>query len=257
MPENFGWVKRHWLNRMIPYSSRVAAVVVCPSRFTADRLVERLGIPSEKIRVVPHGHDPVDRAESAGVMGERLGSRRFVLYPAIAYAHKRHGDVVAAVAALPKSCDDLQVVFTGRPGPETGNLRAQAAALGLGRRVHFTGRLPEAELDWLYRNAQAMVFPSAYEGFGNPAVEAMSRGCPVIVSDAGALPEVVGSAGLVIPVGDVTALTVAIGDTVGDNERARCLRASGLQRARGFATSIASKTLLAVYRDALQQPPPP
>ena len=136
MPANFGWTKRRWLGHMIPRSVRRADKVVCPSRFTAQRLENLLSTPASKIAVVHHGFEaPTDRPSPTSTL-RRLGDQRFVLYPAIAYKHKRHRDVVEALAlfaaesATPRSAysmadggasatagDEMHVVFTGRRGP--------------------------------------------------------------------------------------------------------------------------------------------
>ena len=259
-PDNFSAVKRRWLHRVLPYSVARARLVLCPSRFTAERLSALLDVPADKLRVVQHGHSPTvsqpaaekdtataenDTATAGG--GPVEGGRRYLLYPAIAYPHKRHIDVVNALDQLGSQFDDLHVVFTSRPGPEADRVSSAARRLGLGDRVHFAGRIPAAELDRLYRGAEALVFPSAYEGFGNPALEAMALGCPAIVSDAGALPEVVGDAGLIFPVGDVGALAGGVAKVLSDRSFSDDLRRRGLQRAARFEVGIAAAQLAAVY----------
>lgn len=252
MPENFHPVKRRWLHYALPYAARSARLVLCPSEFTARRLHDLLGVDESRIRVVLHGHRPKALAEPEHQVSttgldpaKRFG--RYVLYPTIAYPHKRHVDVVRAVAGLDERFCDVNIVFTGRPGPELESVMTTATELGLAGRVHAVGRVPEAELNTLYRSAQAMIFPSAYEGFGNPALEAMGTGCPVVVSDGGALPEVVGDAGLVCPVGDVAAITEAISTVLDDPARADLMRRRGLERAAQFDSGIAAERLAAVY----------
>ena len=245
MPENFHAAKRRWLERVLPYSVNVAALVVCPSRFTADRLHTLLGTPQDKLRVVLHGHRPADSADPVGPSS--VGRGRYLLYPAIAYPHKRHIDAVRMLSNLGAEYDDVDLIFTGRPGPELHDVLSEAARLGVGARVKALGRIPATDLDGLYRNAKALVFPSAYEGFGNPALEAMSLGCPAIVSDAGALPEVVGDAGMVYPVGDVAALTAAVTKVLSDRSLADDFRRRGRARARSFDACIAAARLAEVY----------
>ena len=265
MPENFSRAKRLWLHRMIPYSATSAELVLCPSRFTASRLQEKLGLSASKIRVVPHGHPPPDTSESDHdgsdhseniEMVRRFAGVRFLLYPAIAYQHKRHRDLLLALAALPSDLSDVELVLTGRAGPETETLQALSADLGLGNRVHFLGRIPRTDLDWLYGNAAALVFPSEYEGFGNPCLEAMSRGCPAIVSDAGSLPDVVGDAAVVVPGGDNALWVKAIQQVLTTPDLAAELAAQGYKRAEQFSQTIASQSLLDVYREALGDPSP-
>ncbi len=272
MPENFHPLKRAWLARVIPYAVRSARLVLCPSGFTADRLQHVLGVPADKIRVVNHGHrrprasSSTTTSATASATGstaspimstdaEHAGSApdprtrfgRYLLYPAVAYPHKRHIDVVRALARLGPDAKDVQVVFTGRAGPELPNVMAEARRTGLADRVHALGRIPVAELEALYRSAVALVFPSAYEGFGNPALEAMNLDCPVVASDAGALPEVVGEAGVVVPVGDVAGFAVAIESLLNDATLGDRFRRLGADRARGFDSGIAARQLAEVY----------
>lgn len=268
MPHHFSATKRRWLQAMIPRSARAARLVVCPSAFTAERVHHLLGIPEARTRVVAQGQDvaidegdpdvdadddpggPGPGSAPAGELVDRFG--RYLLYPSISYPHKRHTDVIAALDHLRNRFGDLSVVFTGRPGPQDDNLEAQAAALGLSDRVHLLGRVPEEDLDDLYRSASAVVIPSEYEGFGNPVLEAMARGRPVIVADAGALPEVCGDAGLVVTVRHPVALAAAVARVLDEPGLADRLSRSGLVRARDFSWLDAGRRLAAVYRSALQ-----
>ena len=129
----------------------------------------------------------------------------------------------------------------------------EADRLGLTGRVHALGRVPAAELDQLYRGATALIFPSAYEGFGNPALEAMNSDCPVIVSDAGALPEVVDTAGLVVPVGDVEGFAAAAARLLTDHGLADDLRQRGRVQAKRFEVGIAASSLAEVYGELAEQ----
>ncbi len=254
-PANFHPVKRRWLAWSLPRAVAAARLVLCPSHHTGDRLRAVLGVPADRIRVVHHGHRPPsteslgDAPGDAAVDGPVRRFGRYVLYPAITYPHKRHVDVVRALARLGPDLDDLAVVFTGRPGPETDAVAAEAGRLGVANRVNQLGRVPWSELAALYRSAVALVFPSAYEGFGNPAVEAMGLGCPVVASDAGALPEVVGDAGLLAPVGDVDAIAAAIRRIATEPGLADVMRTRGRARAAEFDVDIAADRLLSVYRE--------
>jgi alpha-1,3-rhamnosyl/mannosyltransferase len=274
-PANFGPLKRRWLKRVLPHAVRGARLVLCPSEHTAQRLEALLEVPRSRVRIVPHGYrthevpaatertpGPTNRlpaepaGDSAGSSGEtsrRFG--RYLLYPAIAYPHKRHLDLIGVLDQLRHRHPDLSVVYTGRPGPESATLTTEAKRLGLAPRVHQLGRVPIAELTSLYRGASALVFPSAYEGFGNPAVEAMGLGCPVVVSDAGALPEVVGDAGLVVPVGDVAGLSAAVTRVLDEPGLADELGRRGRRRAARFDVAIAAATLADVYRELTESGP--
>jgi alpha-1,3-rhamnosyl/mannosyltransferase len=253
IPENFSFVKRHWMLRMMPPSIRNATLVLCPSHFAANSIVRHVDWSVDRVRVVPHGHDPVEagvaHADVAADLHRRFG--RYLLLPAIAYAHKRHVDLIDALARLADDFPDLSVVFTGGPGPETEALGRHASSLGLADRVHRLGRVSEAELDDLYRSATALVFPSTYEGFGNPTLEAMARGCPVIASDAASIPEVVEDAGLLVEPRSPEAIEAAVRRLLSEPDLEARLRAAGPERAEAFGWKAAGRALIGAYRDAL------
>lgn len=253
LPENFSPVKRAWLGRMLPPSVKHAALVLCPSRFTADSVSDHFGLAEDRLRVIPHGHDRVEPGVLDPSVDRDLRQRygRYFLFPGIAYPHKRHIDVIDALAILADEFPDTNVVFTGGPGPETTALDEYAASLDLGHRVHRLGRVPESELDQLYRSATALAFPSTYEGFGNPALEAMARGCPVVASNEASLPEVIGDAGLLVPAKSPAALADALRRVMTEPGLADALRKSGVERSAHFGWRPAGVALLDAYRVAL------
>ncbi len=253
-PANFGLVKRRWLGAMIPHAVRSARLVLTPSRFTADRLVERFGLDERRLAVVSQGLAPVQSGVVDPETDRRLRDRygRYLLLPAIAYAHKRHADLIGVLDRLRDRHPDLAVVFTGGPGPETGALGALTASLGLDRRVHRLGRVDEADLDALYRSAEAVVFPSAYEGFGNPVLEALARGVPTVTSDIPPLREIGAGATLTAPVGAVDDLAAAVDRVLTEPETRRRLTAAGPPRAAHYHDGAAGRRLADAYRRALE-----
>ena len=152
--------------------------------------------------MVPHGVPfkeipsaaAIDRARAA--VG--VGPRPFVVYPAITHPHKAHRLLVEMLDHQP-SDSDLAVVLTGGRGAAESDLRGALAASPHRDRVVRAGRVDDATLDALIAGAEALVFPSEYEGFGAPLVEAMALGTPVVGSDADAVVEVVGGAGVIVP----------------------------------------------------------
>ena len=261
MPENFGAVKRCWLNTMLPYSARAARLVICPSRFTADAIVERFGVSPSAVRVISQGY--VRRSGPSRPTNEQLNQQmidrfgRFCLYPAIAYPHKRHRDLVVAFGLLSPELGDVSLVFTGRPGPETESLKTQVARAGLTSKIHFVGRVPTDELEALYNSAKAVVFCSEFEGFGNPVLEAMSHGVPVITSDAPALVEVSAGAAVVVPARSPAGLAEAITDLLVKPDTAEALVEAGHRRVKQFLSVDSGKNLAAAYADAFQVYPEP
>jgi glycosyltransferase involved in cell wall biosynthesis len=152
--------------------------VIAISEHVKETLVERLGVERDRISVAPLGVD-VERFSPG--QGPR---EPFLLYPANAWPHKNHKRLFAAFEVIRSQRPELRLVLTG-----VGH-----AKLGLPPGVESRGRVSPDELVELYRKASALVFPSLYEGFGLPPLEAMACGCPVVASRAGALPEVCGDA---------------------------------------------------------------
>ena len=253
-PERFGLVKRTWIRLVAPRSLRAASAVVCLSQFTADDAVARAGVEPARVRLVPCGvEDPgaaVDRAHAAELL-ERYGltDRPFVLFPAITYPHKNHATLLAAFAALVARRPDVRLVLTGGAGSADAVVQATIDAYGLGDRIVRTGRIPEVDLDLLYRSANLMAFPSLYEGFGLPVLEAMARGCPVVASDVGGIPLVAGDAALLVDPLDVRAWTDAMASVLDDPSRRTVLVRRGFDRVRDFAWPDAAAALATVYRE--------
>ena len=258
-PERFGLVKRTYIRLVAPRSLRAAAAVVCLTDFTAGDAVALAGVDPMRVRLVPCGVDdpgpgPDPLLQEAVLERHRLLGRPFVLYPAITYAHKNHETLVAAFAQLAADHPDAKLVLTGGEGSYEPVVRAAIHAYGLADRVERTGRIPEADLDVLYRRATVMAFPSRYEGFGLPVLEAMVRGCPVVASDAGGLPGVAGDAAVLVDPLDAHAWADAIGDLLDQPERRTVLSRLGVERARLFRWPDAAEALAAVYRETARRP---
>ncbi len=247
-PKRFGSVKRLYLRLMLPWSVRRAEEIVTVSEFCRDRLVERLKVDPQRVTVVPA---PVDASSAASDMplaaAEPDLASPFVLYPAVTYPHKNHEVLLRALARLAADGVDVALVVSGGPGPLDTKLDHLADELGVGRRWHRLGRIPRAVLDGLYRQAAAMVFPSKYEGYGLPVVEAMARGCPVVAADAGSLPEVVGSGGRVLDPDDVAQWSETISEMVGDDAARRELSEAGTARVRELAELDPAAELCGLY----------
>jgi glycosyltransferase involved in cell wall biosynthesis len=182
----------------------------------------------------------------------------FVLYPAAAYPHKNHIVLLNAFAQVVKD-HDLTLVLTGAVGAGAWGsahstqptIDATATALGIAGRLRQLGYVTTEQLAALYSRASMLTFPSRFEGFGIPVVEAMASGCPVIAADASALPAVVGDAGVVVEPDDVDAWAAAIVRVLDDRAHRDALVAAGHARAIELAQTDRAQQLVDVYQRAV------
>ena len=255
IPEFFGRTKR-WFSRVtFPRSVRAARLVITHSQYVREEVVTRLGADPDRVTVVPHSLEPpAERAPVPDVRARYGLDRPFFLYPAITYPHKNHLLLIRAFALLVERDIDADLVLTGGAAQMESDVLAEIDRRELGLRIHRLGRVPRPDLDSLYSEATALTFPSLFEGFGLPVLEAMRWGCPVIAADATALPEVVGDAGLLLPPDRPDQWCEAMIDFLDNDHLSARYRRLGLRRAAGFTGTRAADLLVAAYRDALDRP---
>ncbi|HYN33743.1 MAG TPA: glycosyltransferase family 1 protein [Ilumatobacteraceae bacterium] len=250
-PEYLSAAKLRYLSWSIPRSVKRATVVAVPTDYVRRTVIDAYGTAPDRVVVVPHGVEPelgVD-APSASELRRAygLGAGRVLVFPAITHPHKGHLfllDVMARYWDDP----DLRLVLLGGTGAAADEVTATIERLELGRRVVRPGRVTDAHRDGLIALADALVFPSEYEGFGAPVVEAMALGTPVICSDQPALVEVVGDAGIVLP-RESDAWADAL-DVLA--RRGVELSAAGRRRAASFTAERSGAGLAVAYRTALE-----
>jgi len=255
MPGHFRLDKRLFNGFAIPRSVNAARDIVTLTDFTKVDLGVRLGVHPDRVIVVPPGFDPppddcsaADRQRARARYG--VGELPFFLFPAITYPHKNHLMLLRAFARLVEKHPDTALVLTGGEAQMEDEVRQTMRSLGIADRVKRTGRIPASHVDALYREAAALTFPSLYEGFGLPVLEAMSRGCPVIAANATALPEVVKDAGVLVPASDPEEWSAAMASVLEDDERWTRLTARGHQCARRYDWTFSATALADVYRRA-------
>lgn len=216
LPHLFSRAERLYRRRWYDHAARTADGVVTISHFAKQSIVDRLGVEPDRITVAHLGVDP-------DAYTPNLGRReRFVFYPARGWAHKNHTRLVEAVGLLRRDQPDLRLVLTGGGLETLGSLPDW---------VDVRGLVPLAELRRLYREAALLLFPSLYEGFGLPPLEAMASGCPVAASDAGSLPEVCGDAAVLFDAQDPEAIATAAAEAM---TRTTELQQRGLAQVRRF-----------------------
>ncbi len=259
-PEYFSATKRHYLNATQGRSLARARRVMAISEFTRTQAIEQFGLDPGKVVVVPPVLDlppPPDDAERRAVRKTFDLARDFVLYPAATYPHKNHLTLVRAFA---NTCADRDVdlVLTGATGAgawgsahsTSAQINALSGSLGVETRVRQLGYVSRRQLGALYAEAAMVAFPSRFEGFGLPVVEAMALGCPVVAAEATALPALVGGAGLLVDPDDVDGWAAAMSNVLDDSALRQQLRASGAARAAELGKIDPTGRLVEVYREA-------
>lgn len=249
-PEYLSASKLRYLSWSIPRSVKRATVVAVPTDYVRRTVIDAYGTTPDRVVVVPHGVEPAlgndAPSESELRRDYGLGDGRVLVFPAITHPHKGHLfllDVMARYWDDP----DLRLVLLGGAGTADDEVTATIERLALGRRVVRPGRVADAHRDGLIALADALVFPSEYEGFGAPVVEAMALGTPVICSDQPALAEVMGDTGIVLP-REPEAWADAL-DVL--TRRGVELRTAGRRRAASFTAERSGAGLAVAYRTAL------
>jgi glycosyltransferase involved in cell wall biosynthesis len=247
--------RHRWAVRcLLPAALRRANQVIAVSETTRAELLARYRLPPARVTVVPeaaasHFAPPAPAALAAVRARYGLG-RPYVLFVGFLEPKKNLGALLQAVARLDRrgAWGPTELVVAGAPGwgPDP---RRQVQAFGLDGLVRFVGPVADADLSALYGGAVAFAFPSLWEGFGLPVLEAMAAGAPVIASDRGALPEVTAGAALLVeptpePLAD------GLGQLLADPALRERLRAAGLARAAEFSWERTARETLAVYRAA-------
>ena len=255
MPENFTITKRTYLQRSIPRSVRRAAGVIAPSEFVRRGIVDRFGVDPARVHLAPWGVEPPTTQVSVAQVQARYGlPRRWFVFPSFTWNHKNHGLLLRAFATVAAREHDVMLVLTGGEGPAEHHVRDQVAAMGLRGRVRRTGLIPRRDVLAIVRGAVALTWPSRYEGFGLPVLEAMSLGTPVLSSDAVALPEVTGGAATLLGVDDPQAWDEAMTRMLQDGEERARLAAAGREHVAAFTWRRTADATLDAYRAALPAP---
>lgn len=258
-PEYFTRTKLTYLKTMVPRSAEAARLVLVPSEFSRRTVIERLNIDPNFVIVVPHGIGVREQGESA-VIRDRYGLESdFFIFPAATYPHKNHLLLLEAFSRLVKTRPGTKLVLTGaKAWAEWKVAREMNKMIGreiakrdLSSSVLDLGYVSSTDLDALYREATALTFPSHFEGFGAPVLEAMARGCPVIAANATALPEVIGENGLLVSPDNAEEWAHAMERVIDDNELRISLAKSGLARAAEFSWDRSAGILEEAYLHAL------
>ena len=260
-----------WLSRYPQYSKKLggerwafqrmrrrvcsAQRVIAVSQSTARDLQECLNLPPERIRVIHHGVPQgfyPDHDESAWLKTKRalrLPDGAYLLFVGGADPRKNHRIICRALSQASAPLREYSFIMVGSRQSRGDDLLETARAMGIAERVHCVGTVSGHALRLLYSHATAFLFPSIYEGFGFPVLEAMACGAPVITSNVTALPEVAGDAALLINPYDETDVLKALLRIIEDRSFRRTLIAKGLKQANRFTWQRTAQETLAVYEE--------
>lgn len=259
-PQTFRSYNRTYLDLATRATVRRAARILAVSEHTKREVVGLLGVPPERVIVTPNAarshFRPPDAAALAAFRARHRLPAQFVLYVGTLEPRKNLTTLLDAYAQVARE-SQVPLLVGGGKGWLYGPVFERLEALGLRDRVHFVGYLEEEELPLWYAAARLFVFPSLYEGFGMPPLEAMSCGTPVVTSDSSSLPEVVGDAGVMVPPTATDALAAAILRLLRDDALHAELRERGLKRAQQFAWRTTAERTRAAYEQAGLTAPAP
>jgi glycosyltransferase involved in cell wall biosynthesis len=254
-PEAHSGLREKGVRLLVPAAARRAHRIIADSQSTRQDLIELLGMDSQRIDVVPLGLGSVRRDEALSEQETRqryaLGERRVLLSLSAKRPHKNLAALIDALAMIPTERRPL-LVLPGYPTAYEAALRSRAQQANVADDVRFLGWVSNAEIEGLWGIAEAFVFPSLYEGFGLPVLEAMARGVPVACSNASSLPEVAGEGALLFDPHDRDAIAQALARLLEDRALRERLTALGHERVREFTWERTARLTLASYAAALR-----
>jgi glycosyltransferase involved in cell wall biosynthesis len=238
------WFFDLFFKRRLPYAAHILTI----SNFMRSELVETLKIPKDAVTAIPLAHDPCFYPRSQQDIVKMLGRndlpKEYILFVGTLEPRK---NLSLLIKALSRTKNKIPLILTGWKGWGDKQWLNDIKHLGLEKRVFFTDYVDEETLACLYSGASAFIYPSLYEGFGLPVLEAMACGCPVICSHAASLPEVAGNAALFIDPAEPDDLACKIDQVLQDTGLRSVLTEKGLQRAQGFSWQKTALQTLAVF----------
>jgi glycosyltransferase involved in cell wall biosynthesis len=254
-PERMPASRRLYLRLLTGLTCRRARRVLTISESTARDVSSVYSIPRDKVDITLCGHDasiyhPLPAEAVAAFRAAKGLPERFWLYIGTIEPRKNLVTLFEAVAALPPN-KRLPLIIGGGKGWQTEQIFAAVERLGLRDNVQFVGFIPSEEMALWYNSAELFVFPSIFEGFGLPVLEAMACGTPVVVSDASSLPEVAGGAGLCLPPRDVDAWRQALQRAYDDADWRQDAARKGLAKAQQFTWQDTAQRTVAAYAQAM------
>ena len=257
-PENIPFASRMFYSKWMPFSYRKAAQIITISESTKKDITRVLEIPEKTITVIPLAVD--ERFKKAAPRNEveevirKYGVRgNYILHLGTLEPRKNLGFLIEVFASLirDKRHKDLNLVIASKKGWYYEGLFEKVKALGLEKRIIFTGYVDDSDKPALYKGAKIFAFPSLYEGFGLPPLEAMASGVPVVSSNTSSLPEVVGEAGILLSPKDKRGWVKAISSLCLSNGLIQKMKGQSKKQADKFSWETVAQKTIEVYRRAL------
>lgn len=252
-PEKFPTLQRHYLQSQTARSTRQARQVITISEASRQDLQRHFSVPLEKISVILPGVDPqfqpLPEEKIAAFRDEHRLPEHFILHVGTLQPRKNIPILIEALAR--PECHDVDLVLAGAKGWMYDEIFGQAETLGVMNRLHFVGYVADEALPFWYNAAKVLVFPSVYEGFGMPIVEAMACGTPVVAARSSSIPEAGGEAALYFDPQDAETLARHLSDILGDDHLAEKMRQNGLAQAQNFSWERAGLETAQVYAKVL------
>jgi glycosyltransferase involved in cell wall biosynthesis len=255
-PQALGRARRWYLETFTPRSCQQAQRIIAISRSTAQDVSQTFGIAPDKISVAVPGVDPrfspLPAKQVQAFRAQQGLPERFFLHLGTLEPRKNLVLLIQAYADLPAQVrHHTPLILAGGRGWDYDPIFQAIERYGLQDQVRYVGYVNSADLPLWYNAALALVYPSLFEGWGLPVVEAMACGCPIIVSDSASLPEAAGQAGLCLPAHDQAAWSAALRRASDDSQWRAGSRQDGLQRARQFTWQQTAQATLTAYREVL------
>lgn len=254
-PQTSARKTRLWLEFCMKKTCRHADHILTISEFSKDEIIKYLNICEEKISVVPCAvdhtvfHPGYTQGQIDEVRRKYAVGQDYFLYLGTIEPRKNLGRLIRAYAKLCQTKRNVpQLVLAGRKGWLCEGIYKMAQELNMGNRILFTGYVAPEESPLLMCGAKAFLFPSLYEGFGMPPLEAMACGTPVVVSNTASLPEITGGAGVLVDPQSVKEIYAAMKKIMEDGAYRDRLRSAGIKRAKEYTWEKSAKMLMEAYR---------
>ena len=255
-PKLVPWKHLLFFRLFMKRAAHTADVVITDSAHSARDLVQHLSVPAARIRVIYLGYDGAyqevrDPAIKRATCARYGITPPYLLFVGVIEPKKNLSRLLTAFALLRQQRPDLQLVIAGGEGWGMTQLAQQAKAAGVEQHVIFPGFIPDADLPALYSGAAVFVFPSIYEGFGLPVLEAMSCGAPVVTSNVSSLPEIAGDAAVLVNPNEPSEICRGILAVLADEQKRCVMQAAGRLQAQKFSWARTAEETYRVYQEAL------